>query len=190
MPINRSASRMSHFHKLDLASFKKAWFEHRRIGTMTWSRGNQKTGSIGYTLTPRTIELRYTSGRGDHKEEITEVIPFAFTDQPFGGQRRWFLCKACQRRCRVLIGGTYFRCRQCYRATYESQYETYRAPYLCKAETLRKRLGKAQRHALAHLQAHRRNKLERRLPDRAYHKRNDQSLPKIAPPHGPRCSQS
>jgi len=132
---------MSHFHKLDLASFKKAWFEHRRIGTMTWSRGNQKTGSIGYTLTPRTIELRYTSGRGDHKEEITEVIPFAFTDQPFGGQRRWFLCKACQRRCRVLIGGTYFRCRQCYRATYESQYETYRAPYLCKAETLRKRLG-------------------------------------------------
>lgn len=138
---NRFASRMSEFHKLDLASFENDWFESRRAGRVTWSRGEIETGSIGYALSPHEVELRYASGRGDKKQSVVDLIPLAFTDQPFGGRRRWFTCKACQRRCRVLIGGTYFRCRQCYGATYESQYETYRAHGLAKAETMRKRLG-------------------------------------------------
>jgi hypothetical protein len=137
----RWASRMDDFLKLDLASFEREWFARWRIGRVTWSRGGRETGSIGYRLGPDDMELSYRHGRGNDAEDVTERIAFTFTEQPLGGRRRWFVCKSCQRRCRVLIGGARFRCRQCYRATYPSQYETFRAPGLAKAETARERVG-------------------------------------------------
>ena len=137
---NRWASKTVEFHKLDLAKFKRNSFDGLMTGQITWSRGGRQTGCIGYHCTARDLRLIYTVGRGEKKHDIDERFDFRFTDQPFGGQRRWLVCK-CGRRCRVLYGAQYFRCRQCHGATYESQYETFRVSGLAKAEKVRERLG-------------------------------------------------
>jgi hypothetical protein len=46
---------------------------------------------------------------------------FATTATCFVGERRWFTCPGCGRRCRIVYGGKLFRCRLCYRLTYASQ---------------------------------------------------------------------
>ena len=137
----RMASQMDEFHKLDLKDFERSWFENGRRGRVTWSRGGNVTGSIGYTLGFDFIELNYLQGRAPHQEEVRERFHLSFTEQPFGGCRRWFVCRGCGGRCRVLIGGHYFRCRQCYRATYPSQYERFRVHGLAKAEKAREKVG-------------------------------------------------
>lgn len=137
----RFASQMDEFHKLDLTTFQGEWFERGRSGTVTWSRAGRETGSIGYRLGHDFMELSYVSGREPDRQRVCERFDIAFTEQPFGGRRRWLICKGCCRRCRVLIGGRYFRCRRCYRATYPSQYEPFRVRGLAKAETARERVG-------------------------------------------------
>ena len=51
-------------------------------------------------------------------------MPFLWTPLKLGGQRRWFQCLKCGRRCRILYGGGRFRCRRCRRVRYASQSET------------------------------------------------------------------
>lgn len=138
---NRWATKTDELLRLDLAGFKPDWFETQQRGTSRWSRGGRETASIGYELAPDHMRLHYTAGRGEDRVSIDERIHFDFTEQPFGGSRRWFQCASCGRRCRVLYGSRYFRCRQCYRATYPSQYETFRVRGLAKAEKARERVG-------------------------------------------------
>lgn len=138
---NRFASKTDEFHKVDLATFKHQWFEGRSGGKITWSRGGQETGSIGYRLAPDHMRLEYTVTRQSEPVQINERFELAFTEQPFGGRRRWIVCRSCQRRCRVLYGGTHFRCRLCYRATYPSQYEFIRLPGISRADRVRAKLG-------------------------------------------------
>ena len=137
----RMASKMDEFHHLDLSTFESGWFERGRIGRVTWSRGGRVTSSIGYKLGFDFIELNYLQGRAPQQEEVCERFHISFTEQPFGGRRRWIVCRACGRRCRVLIGGKYFRCRQCYGATYPSQYERIRCRGLANAEKAREKVG-------------------------------------------------
>ena len=135
----RFASKTDEFHKLDLASFKPHWFGRNYKGTLRWSRGGRETGSIDYRLAEDHMRLHYTITREDKR--VDERFDFDFTLQSFGGLRRWIICPSCRKRCRVLMGGTYFRCRRCYRATYESQYESIRVPGMSTAERVRGRLG-------------------------------------------------
>lgn len=137
----RHACHMDEFQKLDLTDFEREWFERGRIGRVTWSRNGQVTSSIGYTLAADWIELSYAYGTAPQREDVRETINLTFTEQPFGGRRRWFVCRGCGRRCRVLIAGKYFRCRKCYGATYPCQYERIRARGLAKAERARERVG-------------------------------------------------
>lgn len=136
----RSASKSDEFHKLDLATFRPEWFAHLRRGSVSWSRGGHKTGSISYETSPQNLRLFYSIGREGQRENIDESFNLVFTDQHFGGQRRWILCK-CGKRCRVLYGGKRFRCRQCYRLTFASQYERFRVPGMAKAERVRDKYG-------------------------------------------------
>lgn len=138
---NRFASKVDEFQKLDLATFKREWFERWRSGRVTWSRGGHPMGSIGYSLAPDHMRLEYSVTRQGEKVPISERFDFAFSEQPFGGRRRWIVCRSCQRRCRVIYGGTYFRCRQCYSATYPSQYEFIRLPGISRADRVRDKLG-------------------------------------------------
>ena len=136
----RGAPRSDQFHKLDLAEFPRKWFECHRSGTITWSRGGHKTGSIGYRLSPDRMVLHYTVLMKGERQPIEETFVMRPTEQPFGGRRLWIECKGCGRRCRVLYGAAYFRCRQCYRLTYESQYERIYAPGVTRAMRVRQKL--------------------------------------------------
>ena len=136
----RLASKTDEFHRLDLATFKNDWFESGRWGRVTWSRGGHETGSVAYVCGTDFLKLTYSVGSGESQQQIHETFGLSFSDQNFGGQRRWLVCK-CGRRCRVLYGGRYFRCRQCHRLCFASQYERFRVPGMAEAETVRKRLG-------------------------------------------------
>ena len=138
---NRWAPKTDAFHKLDLASFKPQWFERRLSGTLRWSTGGRKTGSIGYRLAPDHMRLQYSTKVRGEQRAIDERIDFTFTPQHLGGERRWIVCPSCLKRCRVLWGGAYFRCRRCFGATYPSQYERFYVRGLTKAQRLREKLG-------------------------------------------------
>ena len=137
----RGAAKTDESHKLDLAEFERDWFERRRLGQLTWSRCGHKTGSISYQLDPNFIELSYTIGQAPDRRDVRERFHISRTEQPLGGFRMWIVCRGCGRRCRVLIGGRFFRCRLCYGATYASQYERIRCRGLAKAEKAREKLG-------------------------------------------------
>lgn len=136
----RYAARSDQFHKLDLADFPREWFQRHRSGVVTWTRGDHKTGSIGYRLSPDRMVLHYTAPKDGERQHIEESFVMSATEQPLGGRRWWIECKGCGRRCRVLYGAAYFRCRQCRRLTYEGQYERIYAPGVTRAMRIRQKM--------------------------------------------------
>ena len=131
------------YRSIDLAWLaRKKLLNVGRSSTLTWSRGGQETGSISVETLQSGIRLVYRARRsGDDWQDIQEFVPIVETATNFGGKRRWFKCLTCQRRCRILYGGTYFRCRRCHRLKYESQYENDYSRVVSQAHALRKRLG-------------------------------------------------
>jgi hypothetical protein len=66
------------------------------------------------------LNYRTRSPGDDTWTDVSEVVPFAFTDAHYRGQRRWFICLGCRRRCRVLYdGGTATRRRSTNRPSAE-----------------------------------------------------------------------
>ena len=57
------------------------------------------------------------------------------------GERQWFDCPGCRRRCRILYGGPRFRCRLCHRLAYETQFESRGQRANRRAHKIRRRLG-------------------------------------------------
>ena len=67
---------------------------------------------------------------------------FDFTRLPSGGERSWFLCPACGRRCGILYAvNSRLLCRKCGGLSYESQNEPSHYRALRKAQKIRLRLG-------------------------------------------------
>ena len=111
-------------------------------GTLSWSRGGERTGWIRYRCCSNSIELIYRARpAGGDWIDIQERVAIETRDQPFGGTRSYFICKACQRRCMVLYGGLKFRCRTCSNLSYASQNEDATDRACSKARAIRKRLG-------------------------------------------------
>ena len=82
-------------------------------------------GSITMLRLPTGLKLMYRTQQADGEwQSIDELVPFVLTPMRFGGERRWFQCLRCARKCRVLFGGRRFRCRRCHRVRYASQSET------------------------------------------------------------------
>jgi hypothetical protein len=73
--------------------------------------------------------------------EIAERVPLVHTAQPFGGERLWFACPECGRRCAVLYGGRRFLCRCCVGLPYTSQSEAAPDRLRRRARLIRERLG-------------------------------------------------
>lgn len=81
-----------------------------------WSRNGNVRASIGITVHEDYLLLQYI-----HKktEDITQWIYFDRTPCNYGGERIWFRCPSCDRRCAVVYGaGRYFACRKCYNLGY------------------------------------------------------------------------
>jgi len=97
--------------------------------TMSWKSNRGGRTSVGMDICPPgRIRLYYTStdkstGRSS---EHNYYVHIESTPCNYGGQRWWFRCPDCGRRCRVLYlpsDEIYFSCRICHNLTYESQQE-------------------------------------------------------------------
>lgn len=76
---------------------------------------------------------KLTNHRTGESRDITQWVFLEFTDCSFGGERPWFICPNCERRCRMIYfagGSDWFVCRVCSKLTYRSQQE-YKGPLVC-----------------------------------------------------------
>jgi hypothetical protein len=112
-------------------------------GSLTWSRGSEQTGSIGFRMESDRMILNYRHRQnGAEWSEVEQVISFGQTQCNYGGYRTWFICPRCYRRIAVLYGtGKYFYCRHCYGLTYSSQQENHPNRLMRKSNKIQKRLG-------------------------------------------------
>ncbi|PBB77888.1 hypothetical protein CK218_27685 [Mesorhizobium sp. WSM3879] len=113
-----------------------------RRAELTWDVGGRPSGSIGIFTGEGSLELTHRRrGTAQAWQQIREVIALDSTEQHFGGERHWFICPCCGRRCATLYAGEQFRCRLCLDLSYRSQSEDPRTRCLSKARKLRQRLG-------------------------------------------------
>src|SRR5262245_6333077 len=114
-------------------------------GSLSWSRGDEKTGPIGVAAEDGSIRLRYASHRpGEKPEPVNELVRVVFADMHLGGRRPWFECPWCIRRCATLYGGLKFRkfrCRVCHDLTYSTQHVDWCGRLQTRLRKMRKRLG-------------------------------------------------
>jgi hypothetical protein len=132
-----------HALAIDLAALKRDGYLFTGCARkINWWRHDQIANWINYRVEEEGLRLIYrTRGPGSDWRRVDELIPFVETPTQFGGWRRWFSCPGCQRRCRILYGGAYFRCRNCQGLRYESQYEAPVFRAVSQRHKLRERLG-------------------------------------------------
>ena len=71
-----------------------------------------------------------------------QQIDIVTTPCNFGGERRWFLCPGCNRRCAILRTG--LRCNECLGARHRSELSAPVDRMSAKARKLRRRLGQEE----------------------------------------------
>jgi len=94
----------------------------------TWSDGSP-AGSIGYAAIMdepgyERLELRYTRGTGDKREDIHQTICLTYTEPHYGGKRWWMICPYQHVRVSKLYlpgGGDRFASRRAWRLGYRCQ---------------------------------------------------------------------
>ncbi len=122
-PATSTRPKVEDFLSLDIHLAHGILTSRGSSGNISWSRPSG-VASVGYVRQEGGLRLRYVhTGHDGAQHRIDEVIPIVRTPTPFGGQRHWFACPGCSRRCRLIYGGSHFRCRHCHNARYASQYE-------------------------------------------------------------------
>jgi hypothetical protein len=121
----RGAATCESCHSIDLALLRRrGMLQPGCYSSLTWSLAGEQTGSIMLIAQHDGVRLRYqTKDRYGSPVDVNELVPFAYTHTRFGGRRQWLRCLKCDRGCRKIYGGRYFRCRLCYRLRYASQSE-------------------------------------------------------------------
>ncbi len=130
-------------HWIDIRWLKKqGYLRSGTIGSLSWSRRDEQTGSIGYRMEEDRMILNYQHRKnGGAWEQVEQTISFERTPCNYGGTRAWFLCPRCRKRVAVLYGaGKYFFCRHCYDLVYASQQEGQVDRLMRKARRIRRRL--------------------------------------------------
>lgn len=115
------------------------------VGTMNWTRGEEKVASISYRPAEdqdgRAFRFTYTAGKGENAREADYTVRMVKAVPHFGGVRLYFLCplvhhgEPCLRRVAKLYlppGGFYFGCRMCHGLTYASSQESHKFDGLFK----------------------------------------------------------
>jgi hypothetical protein len=109
-------------HSIDLAWLRRRGMLKPGPHSLVWSWRGNPTGSISIVAQADGVRFLYwVTGPKGERMRIDEFVPFRYTPTRFGGQRQWFTCLRCHRRCRRLFGGRYFRCRQCHGLEYASR---------------------------------------------------------------------
>lgn len=131
-------------HRVDIRWMKKqGYLRPGAIGILSWTCGNEQSGTISYRMETDRVILNYRHRpHGEEWEDVEQVISLDWTPCNYGGERTWFLCTHCNRRVAVLYGvGKYFLCRHCYNLTYVSQQVQCYERLMEKSRTIRQRLG-------------------------------------------------
>ena len=111
--------------RLDLVSLRRKGYLSGFPMSISWSCGDEPTGSIGLQALADGLRLFYNARENDGEwHAVDELVHFVWTPLRFGGSRQWFRCPKCARTCRILYGGSRFRCRRCYGLSYNSQAES------------------------------------------------------------------
>lgn len=95
------------------------------FGSLSWNRNGEPAGDVRYTCHTDRIVFNYRfRSSGDDWEAVAPVVYFDRTPCHIGGERLWFICPNCRRRCAVLcLNGKWPACRKCYKLPYRSQCE-------------------------------------------------------------------
>lgn len=133
-------------HRIDIRWLRKqGYLRPGTMGSLSWSCGDEQTGSIRYSMEEDQMILNYRHRPpGEDWEQVKINVQFSETACNYGGSRKWFICPNlnCSRRVAVLYGaGKYFLCRHCYGLVYSSQQESRPDRLMRKARKIRKRLG-------------------------------------------------
>jgi hypothetical protein len=118
-------------------------------GSISWSKGENSLGSIGFEVKDRCLVLDYRYRRASEEwEEVRYPVQLTWTPCNYGGDRPWFVCSGvvngyhCGRRVGKLYSrGKYFLCRHCHDLTYESRKDGQKYRALHKCQRIRQRLG-------------------------------------------------
>ncbi len=111
--------------RLDIVHLERRGYLRGGPYRYSWTWGDEPVGSIAMLAVPTGLKLMYRTRMGDDEwQDVDELVPFIWTPMRFGGQRRWFQCLRCGRKCRVLFKARRFRCRRCFRVRYTCQSES------------------------------------------------------------------
>lgn len=92
-------------------------------GQLSWTKRGKKSGEVNYTCHSDHLLLNFRfSENGGEWQLVKQTINFEHMPCRFGGERLWFLCPHCARRCEVLYASPkLFVCRLCAALPYRSQ---------------------------------------------------------------------
>ena len=99
--------------------------ESEAVCRVTWKRSDgTESGLSLFVEPPGMIRLMYTTPPAEgRRSDFNYRVYLDTTPCNYGGERWWFRCPSCGRRCRILYGGPEFTCRVCRDLTYRSQQE-------------------------------------------------------------------
>jgi hypothetical protein len=108
----------------------------RRHGTLQpgtyawgWSRDGEQYASVGIVVQPESLRLEYTrTPSGGESVAFQCTVRLERMPCRFGGERTYFTCPDCGRRCERLFGldrAGRFACRLCLRLGYASESESH-----------------------------------------------------------------
>jgi len=107
-------------------------------GTWSWTdSGGNKTGSVSVSVENGVVRFKGTM----NGEPLDQSVHIVRTPCNYGGDRPWFKCPYCYRRCgKLYLGIDAFACRKCYRLQHASTREDHVTRLWRKRERLKARL--------------------------------------------------
>lgn len=118
-------------------------------GSLHWSCGGEPSGSISYQAIMHEpglerLELFYTRGSGDQREQVRQTVRLCFTVPHYGGKRWWMQCPYGNIRVGKLYlptGGDRFASRRAWGLGYQCQRDAARDRPFERLFRLQKKLG-------------------------------------------------
>lgn len=107
--------------RLDLRHLVRQGVLRGSFTSWAWTRDGEQTGSIGIRSDGKyAVRLEYACNGVPSDQRVG----LEYTACNMGGERAWFACPVCQRRCAVLfMRAKRFACQKCQRLAYSSQSE-------------------------------------------------------------------
>ena len=103
---------------------------------VTWTRGARKV-TIGLEANHNAATLDFNTNGMHHRYDVL----ITWTACHLGGERPWWRCPHCGKRCAILYGGAMFVCRKCAALHYPTQHASNVDKAILRAEAIRSRLG-------------------------------------------------